>query len=90
MDQPHLQIFNVHDDEELFGHSIHDYKLKPGLRQWPLQIGMLNVYFRPRSNDATLERINSEINLTFQGSRPGPEDMFVTVGEAATVKWHLD
>ena len=41
MDQPHLQIFNVHDDEELFGHSIHDYKLKPGLRQWPLQIGML-------------------------------------------------
>jgi len=92
LDQTHLQIFNGHDNEELFIWPQHPplevdsrFEAVASYVDWNA-----NVYLRPRSNEATLEKINSEINLTFHDSRPGPEDMFWTVGEPATVKWHLD
>jgi len=34
-----------------------------------------NVYLRPKSNDAILERINSDIYSAFHNSKPNPEEV---------------
>jgi len=50
-----------------------------------------NVYLRPKSNDAILERINSDIYSAFHNSKPNPEeDLFWSKWQAASVKWHFD
>ena len=89
-DHVHMQLFK--DEEELFIWPQH-----PRLEEDSSFVAVAsyvdwngNVYLRLKSSDASLERINSEIHLAFHDTKPSPEDLYWSVGEAATVKWHLD